>query len=151
MSLFNFLTRALLWLLMSVLPLTLTACSALKTAEEHPIAARLIVGQIVGQYLDSKSNPTTSALNIIAAAKVVKEASTGESLTLLEFRELALQKAKVHELSPADRDAAVLFIDLIVSGIQKKVGEGKLEGLEELTTLREVADWAMNVALMYVN
>lgn len=134
-----------------ILPLSfllaiLTGCAAI---EQNPMTARLIVSQATMRYVESRPDWPSTAANVIAAAEAVRDAASGEAITLAQLRQIALEAAGLDDLSPADRALAEGLIDTVAMVVEERIGQGTLEGLEQLTTFREIATWAIEAARTY--
>lgn len=128
------------------LPSFVAGCAAI---EQNPMTARLIVEQATMRYIQSRADWPATASRVAAAAEAVQAAATGESLTLAQLRSIALEAAGLDDLTPADAALARGLIDTVAMVVEERIGQGTLEGLEELTSFREIAGWAIGAARTY--
>lgn len=124
----------------------LTGCAAI---EQNPMTARLIVEQATMRYVQSQADWPATAARVLRAAEAVQQAASGESLTLAQLRSIALDAAGLDALTPADRALAVALIDTVAMVVEERIGNGVLDGLDHLTTFREIAGWAVSAARTY--
>lgn len=136
-------------ILLPLLILVASFVNGCASIEQNPMTARLIVSQATMRYIESRTDWPETAANVLAAARAVKDAASGEAITLAELRRIALDAAGLDELSPADRALAEGLIDTVAVVVEERVGQGTLEGLEQLTTFREIATWAIEAARTY--
>lgn len=134
-----------------ILPLSflLAILAGCASIENNPMTARLIVSQATMRYVESRADWPSTAANVIAAAEAVRDAASGEAIPLAQLRQIALEAAGLDDLSPADRALAEGLIDTVAMVVEERIGQGTLEGLEQLTTFREIATWAIEAARTY--
>lgn len=123
-----------------------SGCAAI---EQNPMTARLIVEQATMRYIQSQADWPATAARVLSAAEAVQAAASGEDLTLAQLRQIALDAAGLDSLSPADRALATSLIDTVAMVVEERIGQGALDGLDELTTLRSIMAWAIGAARTY--
>ena len=122
--------------------LALTGC---KTLEENQSGARLVVTYAVMKYVergDTAEDRARKAQRIRAIASDVQRLASGDPVTLTFIGEAVRAQLAPLNLSPADLFLANELLNLLMTELQTKVGEGILDA-DQLVQVATVLGWVI--------
>lgn len=128
--------------------LTSSGCGALRVVEEHELASMVVVKQAAGRYIERADDWQARAARVREVAEKALLASGGEAVELAQIRSAALAAIDFGEMTPADRDLALLLVNAIASEVERRVGVGELVA-GELVTVQQVLGWVVDTARAY--
>lgn len=132
-----------------ILALSVSLLTGCASTESNPLVSRIIVGQVVGRYIQAAPDWSAKAQRVVDTLKAAEDVASGESFTIAALREAAVSKIDWNSLTPADRDLTVAVIDAFVFEAEKYIGEGILSS-EDTVAIRRLLQWARESAQVYL-
>lgn len=126
-------------------------CASCETIEKTPATAALVVQYATAKVIEAGTSPgerATRAARIKAIATDAKSWLDGDAVTLDLLQQVAQERIAKLDLSPADLLLANGLLQVVVTELQAKVGQGVLSPELKLT-VSQVLAWVAGAADLY--
>lgn len=131
--------------------LTLTSLTGCETLEKSPNTASLVVQYATAKVIEAGKTPedrSARAAKIKAIAADAKTWFDGDQVTVGLLQAAAQARIAKLNLGAADMLLANGLVQVIVTELQKKVGEGVLSP-EAKMTVSQLLEWVVDAAALY--
>jgi hypothetical protein len=117
--------------------------------QQNPTVAKGVIQIAAYELFDRSSEGADVAENAYYLASQISGAAQGEVTAVSFLRPLLNDEIQKLEISPQRQVLANLFITIIEDRISEQINAGYLNG-EELVIVKEVCDWIMEAAEIYI-
>ncbi len=126
----------------------LSGCQTI-TDPKNSVIIELTTQVAVGKFIESKSDRVGTAKHIVDIATQVKAIADSDSTTIGALQQLANARIAQLNLEPSDTLLATALVDMLVAGLQDKVGNGLLNDADKLI-LGKILSTVIAAASVYI-
>jgi hypothetical protein len=128
--------------------LTLNGCQTLRDPNNTAII-QLTTQVAVGKFIESKTDRVGTAQRVIDVASQVKAIAESDATTVGALQVMASARIAQLNLEPSDVLLATALVNVLVSELQNKVGDGLLNDTDKVL-LGKILGTVINTASVYI-
>ncbi len=115
----------------------------------NSVIVELTTQVAVGKFIESKSDRVGTAKHVVDIATQVKAIADSDATTVGALQQLANARIAQLNLEPSDTLLATALVDMLVAGLQDKVGNGLLNDADKVI-LGKILSTVITTANVYI-